>query len=359
MNSEPTLYRTLFNRVLRNIDPERAHHLAFAVIRALPYLGGRYLGKHTAWQREPLVVMGIPFRGPFGVAAGFDKNARAIRGLGQLGFSHVEIGTVTPLPQSGNDKPRLFRLTADRALVNRMGFNNDGVAAVAKRLTKLRSSRAAKRDELPVIGVNIGKNKTTANDDAADDYRICARELAPLADYLAINVSSPNTPALRDLQAVDSLRPIVTAVLAEAGSTPVLLKIAPDLADEDIRQVAMLVSTTKLAGVIATNTTVSRSGLTTASETVAAAGDGGLSGAPLAARSLEVLRLLASVLHSDRCIVSVGGVESADDVVERLGAGANLVQGYTGFVYAGPLWVARINRAFVAARTHETTSRLG
>ncbi len=349
-----SIYPYVFRYGLSKLDPELAHHLGSWVLRAMPYLGGELIAKRTAWQREPIEAFGLTFRGPFGMAAGFDKNAHMIRGLGQLGFSHVEVGTVTPLAQPGNEAPRLFRLVADRALINRMGFNNDGVEPVVKRLKRLRRSAAAKRGKLPVVGVNIGKNKLTPNENAVDDYRRCAKAFAELADYLVINVSSPNTPGLRDLQAVSELRPIIDAVLTEAvredgRQVPVLLKIAPDLANEDVRDVAKLVASTKLAGVIATNTTLSRAGLETPEQEVTTAGAGGLSGAPLAARSIEVLRLLAAELPADRAIISVGGVETADDVAGRLGAGANLVQGYTGFIYEGPGWASEINRAFIPA----------
>ena len=286
-------------------------------------------------------AFGIEFNGPFGLAAGFDKNAIAIEALGQLGFSHVEIGTVTALAQPGNPKPRLFRLLADRALINRMGFNNDGAEVVARRLAELRK-RSPKG--LPVVGVNIGKSKVTAVEEAAEDYRKSAALLSPYADYLAVNVSSPNTPGLRSLQSVTALEPILKAVLGESGSKPVLVKIAPDLADEDIIAVAELAKRLGLAGVIATNTTISRAGLKTDAKKVQALGDGGLSGAPLKSRSLEVLTLLKKHVGDDLAIVSVGGVETAAEVSERIKAGATLVQGYTGFIYCGPFWARKLNR---------------
>jgi dihydroorotate dehydrogenase len=265
----------------------------------------------------------------------------AIRALGDLGFSHVEIGTVTALAQPGNEKPRLFRLAEDRALINRMGFNNEGAEAVASRLGALRARYGSK---LPIIGVNIGKSKVTPVEQAAEDYRTSAKLLAPFADYLAVNVSSPNTPGLRSLQEVSALRPILQAVLEESLGLPVLVKIAPDLADEDILAVADLALELGLAGVIATNTTISREGLKTSASKVEAIGAGGLSGAPLKTRSLAVLKLLAGHLNGRLAIISVGGIETAAEARERLAAGATLVQGYSGFIYEGPLWARRINR---------------
>ncbi|HLP23803.1 MAG TPA: quinone-dependent dihydroorotate dehydrogenase [Microbacteriaceae bacterium] len=334
----PFIFRTVFARM----DPERAHHLVFAFIRRLPWLGvGSLLCQFTGPRGIAVQALGLTFPSPFGLAAGFDKNGHAVRGLAALGFGHIEIGTLTPLAQPGNERPRMFRLVEDRALINRMGFNNDGVVAAARELVRLRSSGA----RLPIIGVNIGKNKLTPNEKAGDDYVAAATALGPLADYLVINVSSPNTPGLRSLQAVDELRPLLTATKRAAGTTPLLLKIAPDLADEDIRDIAALVLEAGLDGIIATNTTIARDGLRTDRARVDAAGAGGLSGAPLRERSLEVLRQLRALVPSDFVIISVGGVETPEDVIGRLDAGATLVQGYTGFVYQGPLWVRRINRA--------------
>ena len=288
--------------------------------------------------------MGLDFKGPFGMAAGFDKNAEMVKELGQLGFSHVEIGTVTRHAQEGNPKPRLFRLKKDLSLINRMGFNNDGADAVARRLEKLRSSSG----NLPVIGVNIGKSKITELEDAVSDYEYSAEKLAPFADYIAVNVSSPNTPGLRSLQAIDQLEPILKAVIAKAAGKPVLVKIAPDLADEDVLGVAALATKLGLSGVIATNTTISRSSLKTDSQSVATMGAGGLSGPVLKDRSIEVLKLLRANLPSEIAIISVGGVFSSSDVSQRLELGASLVQGYTGFVYEGPLWARKINRGLLS-----------
>ena len=293
-------------------------------------------------QTRVVEAMGLKFNGPFGLAAGFDKNARWIKPLRDLGFSHIEIGTVTALPQPGNPRPRLFRLPADRALVNRMGFNNDGAEVIATRIKHLRITNPF---GLPIIGANIGKSRAVEVEDAADDYRASARALAPYADYLAVNVSSPNTPGLRSLQSVEALKPILEAVKAESLAKPILVKIAPDLADEDIVAVANLVIEMGLDGVIATNTTISREGLATSTEVVEATGAGGLSGAPLHDRSLAVLHLLRPVLLGKATIISVGGIETAEQAQARLDAGATLVQGYTGFVYHGPLWARRVNRA--------------
>ena len=311
----------------------------------IKFLGATGLADFARLGSKPgdVKVMGLEFKGPFGMAAGFDKNAEMVKELGQLGFSHVEIGTVTRHAQGGNPKPRLFRLKKDLSLINRMGFNNDGADAVAKRLEKLRSSGA----KLPIIGVNIGKSKITELEDAVSDYEYSAEKLAPFSDYIAVNVSSPNTPGLRSLQAIDQLEPILKAVIAKAAGKPVLVKIAPDLADEDVVAVAALATKLRLAGVMATNTTVSRAGLKTDSQRVSAMGAGGLSGPILKERSIEVLKLLRANLPSEIVIVSVGGVFSPTDVSQRLELGASLVQGYTGFVYEGPLWARKINRGLI------------
>lgn len=341
------MYRFIFSAFLSKLDPERAHHLAFAVIRSLPRVGvGALISRFTRPDPELAVeALGLRFASPFGIAAGFDKDARGIHGLGQLGFGHVEIGTVTALAQPGNERPRVFRLVADRALINRMGFNNDGADAVAPRLRA-----AAARSKRPVIGVNIGKSRVVDVDDAVEDYLRSTRLLAPLADYLVVNVSSPNTPGLRGLQELDRLAPLLTAVRDAAGATPVLVKIAPDVTDDQAERIADLVVSLSLAGIIATNTTLSREGLVTAPDIIERAGAGGVSGPPVKARSMELLRLLRRALPPEVCIISVGGVESAADVAERLAAGATLVQGYTAFIYRGPLWARQINRGLARLR---------
>lgn len=332
------LYKLLFKLVFANLDPERAHYLGMFVIKLLGKTGFAKLSM-IGLNPKPIEVMGLRFAGPFGIAAGFDKNAVAVSELGQLGFSHVEIGTVTRHAQSGNPKPRLFRLVKDEALINRMGFNNDGADQVAKRLTALRESGA----KLPIIGVNIGKSKVTELVDAVSDYEYSTKVLAPVADYIAVNVSSPNTPGLRSLQEIDQLEPILVAVFAAAGGKPVLVKIAPDLSDADVRQVSELVRELGLAGVIATNTTVGRVGLRTSKQQVDALGAGGLSGPVLKERSIQVLRIVREQLGEGSVIISVGGVVDSSDVQERLDLGADLVQGYTGFVYQGPLWARKIS----------------
>jgi dihydroorotate dehydrogenase len=336
------IYRLFFNLIFSRFNPETAHHLGVLLIKILGATGLASMSQIGTRQRS-VNAFGLSFAGPFGMAAGFDKNAEVVRELGQLGFSHVEIGTVTRFAQEGNPKPRLFRLKKDRSLINRMGFNNDGANEIAKRLKNLRD-RGVK---LPVIGVNIGKSKVTELEDAVSDYQYSAMVLAPYADYIAVNVSSPNTPGLRSLQAIDQLEPILKAVQLEADGKPVLVKIAPDLTDEDVVAVAALATKLSLAGVIATNTTISRSDLKTAGEQVESMGSGGLSGPVLKARSIEVLKLLRENLPSSIAIVSVGGVFSGRDVSERINLGASLVQGYTGFVYEGPLWARKISRGLV------------
>ena len=339
------MYRLLFTTFLSRLDPERAHHLAMFVIRALPVIGIGAIIRAITKPDERLAVraLGLTFDSPFGVAAGFDKEGAAIRGLGQLGFGHVEVGTITAVPQPGNPTPRLFRLVADRAVINRMGFNNTGAAAARERI-----AAASARKNRPVIGVNIGKSRVVEVDDAIDDYLESARQLAPLADYLVVNVSSPNTPGLRGLQEIDKLRPLLEAVRSASGTTPVLVKIAPDLSDDEAVRIAELAVELELSGIIATNTTLSRANLKTDATIIEAAGAGGLSGAPLAARSLELLRLLRSIVPADFCVISAGGVETADDVAERLASGATLVQGYTAFLYRGPFWAHQINKGLRA-----------
>jgi dihydroorotate dehydrogenase len=342
-------YRWWFDRVLARADAERAHRAGLAGIRLLGHAGrlSRSVRRRTLPGDPRLQVhaMGLQFPGPLGIAAGFDKNATAIDGLAALGFGFVEVGTVTAQAQPGNPQPRLFRLVRDRAVVNRMGFNNDGAVAVAARLRK----RANRRHSAPaVVGVNIGKTKLVDEADAIADYRTSTRLLAPYADYLVVNVSSPNTPGLRDLQAVDRLRPLLQAVRAQADAVtshrvPLLVKIAPDLADADVLAVADLAVELGLDGIVATNTTISRAGLRSEPAAIEAAGAGGLSGAPLRTRSLEVLKLLHDRAGERLALISVGGVSTADDVAERLAAGATLVQAYTAFIYEGPRWPSRVH----------------
>ncbi len=354
------LYSLAFRTVFSRMDPEQAHHLVTRGLRAAHRLGaGRILESLTRPEEQLAVqVLGQKFPSPFGLAAGFDKGASAVLPLGSLGFGHIEIGTVTAKAQPGNPRPRLFRLLADQALINRMGFNNDGAAAVRRRLERTRQKVQRLREagrHAPVIGVNIGKTKIVPLEGAVEDYLTSTRTLAPLADYLVVNVSSPNTPGLRQLQEIASLRPLLRAVQTEADAAagshvPLLVKIAPDLADEDIDAVADLVTELGLDGVIATNTTISRNGLETPAAEVQAAGAGGLSGPVLSERSREVLVRLRERLPEGVVVISVGGVVSAQDVAERLHLGADLVQGYTAFIYQGPLWARRINRGLCCSR---------
>ena len=333
------LYPHVFNLVFKRMDPERAHHLAFSVIQAAPILGGLVRRLCAPDPSLRVRALGTDFPSPFGLAAGFDKNATAIRGLGEIGFGHVEVGTLTRHAQPGNPKPRMFRLIEDRALVNRMGFNNGGSAAAVPRVEQARLAR-----HRPVIGINIGKSRITEVEDATQDYVWSAQRLAPLADYLAVNVSSPNTPGLRGLQELETLEPLLSAVRDAAAGTPLLVKIAPDMEDTQIDGIVALAVRLGLDGIIANNTTVSREGLRASAADIERIGAGGLSGAPLKARSLEVLKRIRQTAPQDFCVIAVGGVTTTEDVLERLDAGATLVQGYSAFIYEGPLWVRRINR---------------
>jgi dihydroorotate dehydrogenase len=340
------MYSALF-AVLKKLDPAHTHHWGMVVIRLAGWGPIRSLLRKKTSPNPVLAVsaMGLTFSSPIGLAAGFDKNATAVLGMQALGFTHVEVGTVTAHPQPGNPKPRLFRLPEDGALINRMGFNNDGATKIAQRLRTLRR----RHSQLPVIGVNIGKSRITAVEDAVADYVTSTTVLAPLADYLVVNVSSPNTPGLRGLQDEKALRPLLRAVVTEAGDTPVLVKIAPDLSDEAVVAVCTLAVEVGLAGVIATNTTVSRDGLATDPARVAQMGEGGLSGKPLSARSLKMLRLIRQSLPREMVVISVGGIFTGKQVQERLDAGATLVQAYTGFVYRGPLFAHYLTQELTSA----------
>ncbi|MFF7279819.1 quinone-dependent dihydroorotate dehydrogenase [Streptomyces griseorubiginosus] len=344
------MYKIFFNLVFQHMDPEKAHHLAFRWIRLaarVPVLRTFVAAALAPRFRELRTeAFGLRMHGPFGLAAGFDKNAVAVDGMAMLGFDHIEIGTVTGDAQPGNPKKRLFRLVPDRALINRMGFNNEGSLAVAARL--------ASREPVfkTVVGVNIGKTKVVPEAEAVGDYVKSAERLAPFADYLVVNVSSPNTPGLRNLQAVDHLRPLLTAVREAADRivanrrVPLLVKIAPDLADEDVDAVADLAVELGLDGIIATNTTIAREGLRSAPALVKETG--GLSGAPLKERSLEVLRRLYARVGDRITLVGVGGVENAEDAWQRILAGATLVQGYSAFVYEGPFYARAIHKGLAA-----------
>ncbi len=326
----------LVRRLFFLVPPERIHTLVFAVLRAVTALAlSRRVLHRLLGPTDPVLastVFGVRFPGPLGLAAGFDKDGAGLLTWGAMGFGYAEVGTVTAHPQPGNPGPRMFRLPADRALLNRMGFNNHGAGELAIRL-------ARRRPEVP-IGVNIGKTKAIPAAEAVADYRASARLVGPLASYLVVNVSSPNTPGLRDLQAIESLRPILAAVLKEA-SAPVLVKIAPDISDSDIDDIADLALELGLAGIVATNTTVSRDGLRTPG--VDELGDGGISGPPVAHRAVEVLHRLYGRVGDRLVLISVGGIETADDAWQRITAGASLLQGYTGFVYGGGLWPKHIH----------------
>lgn len=342
----PSVYEVFFRHVLARIPAETAHHLGFAALRGALAIPGieAALRRRLVPSDSTLRVraLGLDFPGPLGLAAGFDKDGRGPDALGALGFGFVEIGTVTAHAQPGNPRPRLFRLPADRALVNRMGFNNEGARSAAARLAKRRGPT--------IVGVNIGKSKKTPDAEAATDYATSAALLAPHAAYCVVNVSSPNTPGLRDLQRTDVLRPILERVRdsleSNAGGrhVPLLVKVAPDLADEDVDAVAELALALGLDGIVATNTTVRRDGLASEPRDVERCGAGGLSGPPVRARALEVLRRLAARVADRAVLVSAGGIETADDALARLEAGATLLQAYTGFVYGGPLFAARLHR---------------
>ena len=343
------IYRAFFHLVLRWLPAELAHRLAFFALRLLVVVPG-LAWLFSRWLRPSapelrVRALGLEFPGPVGMAAGFDKDADVYQALAALGFGHVEVGTVTAQAQPGNPRPRLFRLPADRALLNRMGFNNHGARSAAERLRGKRS--------VP-IGVNIGKTKVVPAEQATADYVASAELLGPLADYVVVNVSSPNTPGLRELQAVEKLGPLLREVrtaldrVSPARRVPLLVKIAPDLAEADIDAVTDMALELGLDGIVLCNTTLSRAGLHTAAAKVEALGAGGLSGRPLRERSLAILRRVRARTGERLVLISVGGVENAHDVRERLSAGATLVQLYSAFVYEGPFLLRRIHRALRA-----------
>jgi dihydroorotate dehydrogenase len=356
-----TPYQHLFDKVLSRTDPERAHHLAFRAIRAAQPVTRLIGGRRSRVDRRSTRVMGLDFPGVLGLAAGFDKNGIGIDALANMGFGFVEIGTVTGEPQPGNPKPRLARLPADRAVVNRMGFNNDGAEVVARRLAARRFDRTGRRVGTP-LGINIGKTKAVPDEHAVRDYEKSTTLLTPYADYLVVNVSSPNTPGLRDLQAVDRLEPLLRAVRRRADDVsdrhvPLLVKIAPDLSDEDALAVADLATGLDLDGIVATNTTISRDGLASTSAEVEAAGPGGLSGRPLRRRATEVIRLLRGRVGQDMVLVGAGGISTPEDAIERLEAGADLLQAYTAFIYEGPWWPTRMNASLARGSSGRSPQR--
>lgn len=335
---------------LFRFDPERVHYFTFSLLRNyLKTPGIRPLWKKRfvlSDKRLETVVAGITFPNPVGLAAGFDKNGLMINDLADCGFGFIEIGTVTPVGQEGNPKPRLFRLPQDEAVINRMGFNNDGVEVIADRLRKL--------DKRCIVGGNIGKNKVTPNEEATSDYLKSYNVLEPLVDYFVVNVSSPNTPNLRELQDKGPLLELLGTLMArkrELNSTkPIFLKIAPDLTNEQLDDIIEIVKESGIAGVIATNTTIDRSGLSATKERIEEIGAGGVSGVPVRSRSTEVIRYLSERSGKAFPIIGVGGIHSAEDALEKLDAGAVLVQLYTGFIYEGPGLVKKINKAILAKR---------
>lgn len=349
------MYRKILKPILFLFQPEAAHHFVFAsmkIIFKIPLLW-RIVRRYYSVEDEKLkrTVFGIDFANPVGVAAGLDKNATMFDELFCFGFGCVEIGTVTPVAQKGNPKPRMFRLIKDEVIINRMGFNNDGVKRIAERLRKRKSN--------VIIGGNIGKNKNTPNEKAIEDYEICFRELYDVVDYFVVNVSSPNTPGLRELQEKEPLKKILfrlkeiseelCAVATPSPSErvgvrhkPILLKIAPDLTNEQLDEIVEVVLETKLDGIVATNTTINRENLKASKAEIENCGSGGLSGKPLTKRSTEVISYLHKKSQGKFSIVGVGGIHSAEDAIEKLNAGASLVQLYTGFIYEGPGLVKKI-----------------
>lgn len=336
------MYKLIVRPILFCFQPERAHHVSFGMLRFFFALPGFKSLMRTFYhhKREHMIttVAGVEFANPVGLAAGFDKNAEFLDILPAFGFGFIEIGTVTPLPQAGNDKPRLFRLVKDKALINRMGFNNDGADRIVERLKK--------RPKGLVVGGNIGKNKVTPNENAVDDYVICFEKLFEYVDYFVVNVSSPNTPDLRALQDKGPLTEILSTLmsmnLAKTNPKPIFLKIAPDLNESQLLDIVEIVQETKIAGVIATNTTISRANLTTDAQVIERIGLGGVSGAPVRAMSTSVIQFLHDKSGGKFPIIGVGGIYSPQDAQEKLDSGASLIQVYTGFVYEGPGLIKRI-----------------
>lgn len=335
----------LLRNLLFLLPPEKAHHFTvglFSTIASLPIVGSAisslYSFKSSTLEKN---LFGLKFPNPVGLAAGFDKDGKYIRPMSKLGFGFIEIGTVTPRPQAGNPQPRMFRLAKDQALINRMGFNNDGVDALVDRLKSFDKKGL-------IVGGNIGKNKDTPNDQAVDDYIICFEKLHPFVDYFVVNVSSPNTPNLRALQERGPLTKILSTLVElnnkKEKQKPILLKIAPDLSDGQIEEIIEVVIETKLDGIIATNTTISRENLKEPSTSITNIGNGGLSGAPLTNRATEVIQLISDKTNGKIPIIGVGGINSPQDALDKLNAGASLIQIYTGFIYQGPAFIKQINK---------------
>ena len=342
------IYKNVLKPIFFSIDAETAHHRVFSLIKRTVSIGvvsnivkKLYQKKHKSLERE---VFGIKFPNPVGLAAGFDKDGKLISELSAFGFGFIEVGTVTPKPQEGNPKPRLFRLPNDHALINRMGFNNEGLDKLVGRLKR--------RDRSIIVGGNIGKNKLTPNEEALSDYIKCFDSLFNYVDYFVVNVSSPNTPNLRALQDKEPLKAILSSLQERNNKNsnankPILLKIAPDLTNEQLDDIVEIVQETKIAGVIATNTTIDRSGLKTQKQDVEKIGQGGLSGVPVKKRSTEVIRYLNNRSNNSFPIIAVGGIFNADDAIEKLNAGASLVQVYTSFIYEGPSLIKNINKGLI------------
>ncbi len=340
-------YKLILRPIFFLFDPEKIHHFVFKLIKitqAIPVIST--ITKSIFWLNNAKLkrtVFGIEFPNPVGLAAGFDKDARLYKELANFGFGFIEIGTITPLGQEGNPKPRMFRLPADGGLINRMGFNNQGLEGAIERLKS--------KPKNLIVGGNIGKNKITPNEEAVNDYEKCFQGLFPYVDYFVVNVSSPNTPNLRALQEKEPLKALLNHLqkLNEQKEIrkPILLKIAPDLTNEQLDDIVEIVNETKIAGVIASNTTISRENLTTNSTTLNRIGAGGLSGKPLTKRSTEVIKYLSTKSNNSFPIIGVGGIHTAKDAIDKLNAGASLVQLYTGFIYEGPGLVRSINNVIL------------
>ncbi|MGB0861701.1 MAG: quinone-dependent dihydroorotate dehydrogenase [Saprospiraceae bacterium] len=342
------MYKAILKKLLFLLSPEKAHHLTVSLLKmtlAIPGISHLFRAsfkvEHPSLERE---VFGLKFKNPVGLAAGFDKDGKYYQAMTSLGFGFIEIGTVTPKAQDGNPQPRLFRLPKDNGLINRMGFNNEGIDAFVSRL------KNGKRPEGVIIGGNIGKNKVTPNEEAVNDYKICFEALFPYVDYFVVNVSSPNTPNLRALQDKKPLTNLLSTLQTlnhkKSSPKPILLKIAPDLTDTQLDDIIEIVATTKIAGIIAANTTINRANLNTSDQEIKAIGNGGLSGAPVRKRSTEVVKYLKDK-SPELKIIAVGGIASAADAIEKINAGADLVQVYSGLIYEGPSLIKRINKALV------------
>lgn len=347
------MYKYFIRPLFFFFPPETIHRMVFFFLKVLRFIPGAYAVLRRVFVvRDPRLkreVFGLVFDNPVGLAAGFDKDGELPEELSALGFGFIEIGTVTPKPQPGNQKPRMFRLPEDEGLINRMGFNNEGAEAVSDRLKK--------RKGRTLLGINIGKNKNTPNEDAGGDYAVCFESLFEVADYFVVNVSSPNTPGLRELQEKEPLKKLLLqlkqlnkklASEKRMSERPILLKIAPDLSNAQLNDIIEIVESTAIQGVVATNTTLSREGLKTPVAYVHQAGAGGLSGKPVRARSTEVIRYLRERSGGAFPIIGVGGIHSVDDAMEKINAGASLVQLYTGFIYEGPGLVKKINKALLS-----------